>query len=201
VISEEANEPKLRHDPPEIPGYELRIREAIPLNRLSLWAVLSGIPWAIFFFVIGLMIQQPEDLAFTISLLTIVLVFVVLLIVVPILHEAIHGIVALTVGAKPFYGVGAGYAYTSFREPISPRQYIVISIAPLLTLSIASIAAFALIPGWFLYILVLATGNAAGSLGDLWILNRVRTLPTDAIIYDLADGYAAFVPIDPELQR
>ena len=30
------------------------------------------------------------------------------------LHEAMHGIVARAVGARPFYGVGPGFAYTSF---------------------------------------------------------------------------------------
>jgi hypothetical protein len=186
--------PKLRHDPPEVSGYRLHIREAIPINQLTKWTLLMVIPAGFVFTIGGLLILRPDELVVSITIWTALLTVAVLLIAVPVLHEAVHGAVALFVGGRPFFGVGRGYAYTSFREPISPRQYLTVTVAPLVVLSIATFVGFLVVPDWFFYLAVFGAGNAAGAVGDLWILARVRHLPNDALVYDLADGYAAFVP-------
>lgn len=187
-------EPRLRHDPPDLPGYRLKDRPAIPITKLNLLSFPLAIPFGVFFYIIGLLFQPDGEVILRFSLWSMLALALIVLLGVPIAHEAVHGVVAKFVGAKPFYGVGKGYAYTSFEEPVTPRQYKVITAAPLVVLSAICIVLFPLIPSWFLFILGFAVINAAGAIGDLWILNHIRHLPSDALIYDLADGYAAFVP-------
>jgi hypothetical protein len=194
VTDESTIEPKLRHDPPDLPGYQLEDRPAIPINRIGLLSFPLAIPFGIFFYIVGSLLQPGDDVVLDFSILRILIVLFIVLLVVPVLHEVIHGMVAKLLGARPFYGIGKGFAYTSFHEPVTPRQYMVITAAPLVLLSLISIALYPLNEGWFLFILAFATANAAGAIGDLWILNRIRHLPSNALIYDLADGYAAFVP-------
>ncbi len=194
MTSESNAEPKLRHDPPDIPGYRLEDRPAIPINRLNLLSFPLAIPFGAFFFVVGAFMQPGDEVVINFSLSRILILLGIILIGVPVLHEAIHGIVAKILGARPFYGIGKGFAYTSFHEAVTPRQYMLITAAPLVVLSLISIALFPISENWFLFILAFATTNAAGAIGDLWILLRVRRLPPNALIYDLADGYAAFVP-------
>jgi hypothetical protein len=187
-------EPKLRHDPPDLPGYRLDDRPAIPIKRLNLLSLPLAIPFGVLFYAIGALLQPGGDVVLGFSFTRLIILLIIILLLVPILHEAVHGLVAKILGAKPFYGIGEGFAYTSFREPVTPVQYMLITAAPLVVLSSISIALFPINADWFLFILAFATTNAAGAIGDLWIMNRVRQLPSDAFIYDLADGYAVFVP-------
>lgn len=191
---ETSGNPKLRHDPPDLPGYRLEQRPAIPINRLNLLSFPLAIPFGIFFYFIGALLQPGGEVTLDFGLVNLLMFAALLLIGIPVAHEAVHGIVAKLLGARPFYGIGAGYAYTSFEEPVTPRQYRLITVAPLIILSAICIALFPVNPDWFLVILGFATINAAGAIGDLWILWNIRSLPENAIIYDLADGYAAFVP-------
>jgi hypothetical protein len=186
-------DPKLRHDPPEIPGYRLEDRPAIPIGKLNLLAFPLAIPFGVFFYLIGSLLQPGDEIILRFTLLRIAVLLVIILIGVPVLHEVVHGLVARFLGARPFYGIGQGFAYTSFHEAVTPRQYMLITAAPLVILSLVSIVMFGLRAEWFIYILAFAVTNAAGAIGDLWILWRIRQLPQDALIYDLADGYAAFV--------
>ena len=187
-------EPNLRHDPPDVPGYRLHDRPAIPINRLNLLSFPLAIPFGVMFYVIGALLQPGGEVIIRFSLWSLLLLAGIVLVAVPLVHEAVHGLVARALGANPFFGVGSGYAYTSFREPVTPAQYRWITVSPLLILSALGIFMFPLTPEWFVFILGFTVTNAAGSIGDIWILNRIRQLPEDALIYDLADGYAAFVP-------
>jgi hypothetical protein len=188
------SEPKLRHDPPDLPGYRLEDRPAIPISRLNLLAFPLAIPFGVFFFIVGALLQPADQIVLPFSFLSMLILFGIILIGVPLAHEAVHGMVAKILGARPFYGIGQGFAYTSFHEPVTSRQYTLITAAPLVLLSVISIALYPVNANWFLYILAFATTNAAGAVGDLWILRRIRHLPDDAMIFDLADGFAAFVP-------
>ncbi len=189
-----SGDPKLRHDPPDLPGYRLEQRPAIPIKRLNLLSFPLAIPFGVFFYFLGALMQPGGVVVLQLGLLNLLILAIIVVIVVPIAHEVVHGLVAKLLGARPFYGVGSGYAYTSFEEPVTPRQYRYITAAPLVILSFVCILLFPLNPDWFMYILGFAVVNAAGAIGDLWILWKIRTLPQSAIIYDLADGFAAFVP-------
>jgi hypothetical protein len=194
VTTEIAGDPKLRHDPPDLPGYRLERRPAIPVRRLSLLSFPLAIPFGVFFYVIGLLLQPDGEVTISLGFVNLLILAGIVLIVVPVAHEAVHGVIAKLLGARPFYGIGAGFAYTSFEQPVSPRHYRLITIGPIVVLSAFCIALFPVSSDWFLFVLGFAVINAAGAVGDLWILWSIRELPENAVIYDLADGYAAFVP-------
>ncbi|CCF84610.1 conserved membrane hypothetical protein [Nitrolancea hollandica Lb] len=117
-----------------------------------------------------------------------------LLVVVPVVHEAVHGIVAQLTGAHPSYGVGPGYAYTTFLEPVGKGEYLLIGLSPLVVLSVIGLAVLVLVPSITGLTLVFLVGNAAGAVGDIWMAWRTRQLPAGVRIYDLADGFVAYLP-------
>lgn len=199
MTTDASREPSLRHDPPEVPGYRLEAREAIPLQRVGVAGLLSWPFWIALFLGTGFAIHgwglPGISLA---SLLLHIPGTVFALVLVFILHELTHGLMARSMGARPFYGFSPGtidaFFYTSFHDPVTRNQYLAIAVAPLIVLTALSIIALATFWTLVIPIVAFASYNAAGAVGDLWILLRVRRLPRDAIIFDLADGYAAFVP-------
>jgi hypothetical protein len=181
-------------EPPDLPGYHVEHSERIPIRRVSLLAIVTIPPWGLLFAFAGLLVTGFGDATFHITLRTVVIMLVIVLVLMPVLHEAIHGIAAWVLGARPFFGVGEGYAYTSFHEPVSRNGYLVIIVAPLIVISLGSVAAVALLPGILWYGVAFGAVNAAGSTGDLWMLGKVLRLPASARIVDLADGFAAYRP-------
>jgi hypothetical protein len=168
--------------------------ERIPIRRVTVASILTIPVWTFLFMLAGLPFLELNGFAVTITLTTVLIVLAVALVLVPVVHEIVHGLVALAVGARPFFGVGEGFAYTSFHEPVSRDAYLAITIAPLAALSLGTVVVIAFVPGVFGYAVAFGAVNAAGSAGDLWMLSKVWRLPPDARIYDLADGYAAYVP-------
>jgi hypothetical protein len=187
--------PRLRHDPPDMPGYRISERPAIPVVRLARLALPLMIPFGLIFYVAGHLLA-PGGTSIRFSIPAIIAIPIIALVIVPLVHEAMHGAAAWLLGAKPFFGIGPGYAFTSFREPVPPRTYLLIGAAPFVLLSVVCLVLFSIVPAWFLFILVFASVNAASSIGDFWVINQIRRLPSNALIFDLADGYAAFVPDD-----
>jgi hypothetical protein len=184
----------LRQAPPEPEGYRQVAHERIPIRRVTVASILTIPVWTFLFMLAGLPFLELNGFAVTITLTTVLIVLAVALVLVPVVHEIVHGLVALAVGARPFFGVGEGFAYTSFHEPVSRDAYLAITIAPLAALSLGTVVVIAFVPGVFGYAVAFGAVNAAGSAGDLWMLSKVWRLPPDARIYDLADGYAAYVP-------
>ena len=183
-----------RREPPDLEGFRLIVREQIPLSRVG-WIGMASVPaWIVVFDLLsaasgGRAITRPS-----ITLVGFVVAVVLALIAVPVLHEAIHGIVARLAGARPEYGVGAGFAYTTFGEPVGRAAYLVIGLAPLVVLSVLGVAAMVHWPRAAGQLLVFLVANAAGAVGDLWVAWEVRRLPPEVRICDLADGFAAYLP-------
>jgi hypothetical protein len=91
------------------------------------------------------------------------------------LHECVHGAVMRGFGARPTYGVmvvkrmlPVAYATASGHRFTLP-QFIIVALAPLLTLSAASLALAVLVPSLGFYALVAFAGNFSGAVGDLWM--------------------------------
>ena len=183
-----------RREPPDLPGFRLAVREQIPLSRVG-WIGLASVPaWAVAFELIsgalgGRVITHPS-----ITLGGFVIGVVLVLIVVPVLHEAVHGVVARAAGARPEYGVGAGFAYTTFREPVGKVAYLAIGLAPLVLLTVVGVATTLAWPSYAGFVLAFLVANAAGAAGDIWVAREVWRLPAEASIFDLADGFAAYLP-------
>jgi hypothetical protein len=182
------------HDPPNIEGYVLVKRERIPIQRVGLIGLLSAPLWALLFVGIAYALGGSPHIRLHITFFGVLIALLNLIVVMPALHEAIHGLTARLSGAHPTFGIGAGFAYTTFREPVRPIPYLVIGLAPLVVISAAGVALLVLRPVVPGQTLVFMVGNAAGALGDLWVVAKVLRLPRICLICDLADGFAFYLP-------
>ncbi len=183
-----------RREPPDPPGYRRVTYDRIPMNRVTLLGLVTAPIWlGVFLFASGAL-GGPREISFEISFVDLIIALVLLLVVVPLLHEAVHGIVAQITGAHPSYGIGPGYAYTTFLEPVGRGEYLLIGLAPLVVLSVIGVAVMALVPSIAGLTLVFLVANAAGAMGDVWMAWRTRQLPPGVRIYDLADGFVAYLP-------
>ena len=120
------------------------------------------------------------------------MVVIVLLAVVVIIHEGIHGLVMLAFGASPRFGATviakafpALYA-TAPGHRFTRRQYLVIALAPALIISVAGFAlAFASFGG---YVVVPMALHLSGCTGDFIASSRVLGEPDGTLYEDLRDG-------------
>jgi hypothetical protein len=179
---------------PHVEGYRLVAHERFNITTGTIAGFVLIPLWA--FLIIGAVatLGGRSSYGADFSLGTLLLGAFVALIAVPVLHEALHGLVALLFGARPSYGIGPGFAYTTFREPLARLPYLAIGLAPLVVLTLASVAIAAnwdAVAGWVIFFAIV---NASGAIGDLWMSWRIARQPRSAIFYDLADGFAVLAP-------
>jgi hypothetical protein len=114
-----------------------------------------------------------------------------------VLHELVHGIFFwLFTRQRPRFALKAGYAFAAAPEWYLPSlQYIIVGCSPFLIISIGSIflAGYAN-PSLIPYLLLIATFNAAGALGDLivvgWVLNQSKNI----LVKDEGDVFSSYSP-------
>jgi hypothetical protein len=117
------------------------------------------------------------------------------------LHEAVHGVLFLVLGAKPRFGMKLigkfiPVAYTTSTVPIRRNQYLLVCLGPFLMLTLIF-----MIPG------ILATNdnnaalalmamalNMSGSIGDLIVAYKVRRYDRLTLFGDTEDGFKWYVP-------
>lgn len=183
-----------RTTPPEVEGYELLSHQRFDMLQGSIVGmVLIPFWWVLFSVTVGLLGGRYIS-EFSVTLSDVLLGAFIALVLVPVLHEAVHGIAAMLTGNRPSYGIGPGFAYTTFPDPAGKRAYLTIGLAPLVVLSVVGLplaAAWDRGAGLVLFFLVV---NAAGAVGDLWMSWRIALQPRDALFVDLADGFAVLVP-------
>lgn len=188
--------PEPRTAAPEIEGYEQVAHERLDM----LFGTIAGfavIPVAWFVIAVAVdLLGGPLIAGFSVGLLDLLLGLVIALVLVPLLHEAVHGIAALLVGARPAFGVGPGFAYTTFREPLTRVPYLIVGLAPVVVLTIASILLAARWHDAAGLIVFFAVVNASGAVGDGWMAWRILKQPPGALYFDLADGFAVLAPVD-----
>ena len=180
------------------PGYRLLGKGHLNLGLLSVLCLVILIPATLFFAFLTAPLGGPLDLrggsgGFQFGLADLLLLTLAAGVVLPVLHEAVHGAVAGAAGARPVYGIGPGVAFCHFRELVSKRVYAAILVAPLLVISIVGVALMPITPlllrGPLLALLVT---NASGAIGDLAALWQLRGLPRDALIADTNSGFEIF---------
>jgi len=110
------------------------------------------------------------------------------------IHEAVHGAAMAVFGARPQFGVmtiggsilGAAFYATAPGHVFSRRQYLVVSLAPTVVVSVAGLVA-CLSPvaqyAWLPFAV-----HFTGCVGDLDIARRVYSQPADTRCEDLRDG-------------
>ncbi len=179
--------------PPELPGYRLVSREHLDIGKISLIGTLLIPVWAIVLIATVAALGGPTDYETTFTFSNLVL-FILAMLVVIVVHEAIHGLAAALLGAKPSFGLGPGFAYTTFREPMSKLRYLIVGLSPLVVITAATVAAAVIWPEIAGWMIVIGTINASGAIGDLWMAARILRAPKNALFFDLADGFAVFVP-------
>lgn len=171
-----------------------RTGRIITMNLLSIpLALLFGIG---FFYFVRLFGKSPENVSFN-SVQAVVLLVGILLVFV--LHELSHGIAMQAFGATPRYGViwkGMMFFATAPGYAFPRNQYLVISLAPLVSLSILACFGILIQVGtsnvWFWA--VWAMVNGSGTIGDLWITSITLRYPEHAYIIDERDGIRVFLP-------
>jgi hypothetical protein len=105
-----------------------------------------------------------------------------------ILHEAVHGFVAVLFGIKPFFGHKFPTVYVTFKEIIPRNQFLIIAIAPFIILDVIFVLLFA---GGFnkIYCYFCLVLNTAGSFGDLWIAIKLFRHQRGTVVQDLKTGF------------
>lgn len=191
-----------RSEAPDEPGYIQIAHERVDMVQLSIAGVVLLPFWWFVFAGLDQLINGSSGFNVTIGFWEVIFGAFIALIFVPVVHELAHGLTAQALGAQPSYGIGPGYAYTTFREPMGRWAYLGVGLAPLTLISLVGALLMFLVPSLSGWIILTCIVNAAGAVGDLWMAQTILRLPRRAIFYDLADGFAAYVPdTGPNRQR
>jgi hypothetical protein len=134
-------------------------------------------------------------ISLSIYMLMSLLIATVLMIV---LHEAVHGFTFwYFTRKKPTFGFKGLYAFAaSPKGTYLPRlQYFVVALAPLIFLSLAGIALIPILPLLALPTLVFfLIGNAAGAIGDVWVVAWLLREPPEILLQDRGDAVTCYGP-------
>lgn len=123
-----------------------------------------------------------------------------LLLLLMVLHEAIHGAAMRRFGARPTYGVGVMYRLlpyfycTAAGFRFSRRQFIAVSLAPMLVISLLGALVVAVAPagGW---LVVPLAAHLGGGIGDLWGTALTLRQPPGTLVEDLKTGMRFARPV------
>ncbi len=114
-----------------------------------------------------------------------------LIVLTIVLHELIHGAVMSIYGGKPRYGVGLShfvlpYAYATSSKVFTRNQFLQITLAPFVLISVLGVLLMVLlrIP-WLAIALAI---NAAGAIVDIWVSSIVWRYPRHILAEDTAIG-------------
>ena len=110
---------------------------------------------------------------------------------VVVLHEGVHGIFSwIVTHSRPIFGFRGGYFYTA--NPgwyFSRRQFVIIALAPFMLLSILGLILLVIAPSRAIPAVLIGTIlNAAGAVGDFFIIFLAARERRPIVIEDLGDG-------------
>jgi hypothetical protein len=188
-------------------GYELAGRGRLDLKLLSILSLVAFIPATILFVWLTAMRGGPVRanngrLNATFTLLALALIIVFALIVLPVVHELAHGVVASLCGGRPVYGIGPGIAFCHFRKFVGKGAYAAILVAPLLFISVTGVVLMPVLPDVLRWpVLALLIANASGAVGDLAALAQLLRLPRAVLIADTRAGFEYYLPAGVTLAR
>lgn len=195
-------------------GYREYGRISLKKNKtLLLWLNVLAVPWSMLcalFFVTMVNLLRPlnfeiRSIVFPMGIWLVVLGIVVgllitLFVAVLLLHELTHGLFFwLFTRSRPAFGFKGWYAYTAAPGWYLPRaQFLVVGGAPLILLSLLGGVLLLVVPWvvvpWVLWMLI---GNAAGAIGDLYMLARLTLAPRAVVLEDRGDEMTWYVPAKP----
>ena len=106
-------------------------------------------------------------------------VLAVLLVLLFTVHELIHGFFFwVFTHSKPVFALRLFYAYAGAPDWYFPkRQFAIVAVAPLVIIGAVGLLLILLAPiSWVMFIIIFVAMNTGGSLGDLFVLNRLFKL-------------------------
>ncbi len=180
-------------------------------RKLVIW--LNGIGLALlfisgwfFFQVIAwlrpVLVQQQANVQFTLNivdLLKIMLGVIALSLGNAVIHEAIHGLCfTWFTHQRPVFAFHWTYAYAAAPDWFMPRNaYLITALSPLLCISAAAILLFAFVPqSLLLSIWFVATVNAGGAVGDLWVAGWLLRTGADCLARDEGSRVTLYRPVE-----
>lgn len=139
--------------------------------------------------------QSSTGFSFAIPLETI-LVAVLAIGAVTILHELVHGLVLRVRGYRVSYGfavhLGAFYA-AAFEQYYTREDCLLVAVAPLVALTIILVPLlFVPSPLVAFAAFIALLFNTIGAAGDLYLITRLRRMPTGTLLYD-SDIHTCYV--------
>ena len=132
----------------------------------------------------GMLATSNTDL---LSLIVLIAVFAAMIVV----HELVHGVFFwIFTRSRPVFGLRGWYAFAAAPGWFLPRgQYLIITLAPFVTLSLLGMLLMAILPVMTAATALIMTAfNATSSVGDLWIAFRLVGQRRPVIVEDLGDG-------------
>lgn len=165
---------------------------------LQLVALPLLIVWGLIFYWLAIRLGKMPS-SFISSSMVRVMFALAGIIVTILLHEAVHGITMQLFGAHPRYGVMWRYGMFYATAPgfaFSRRDYLIVAITPLICISLLAVLGMILMAGSAVVglLALCATVNAAGAVGDLWIMGIVLRYPPSTYVVDEQDGVRIFLP-------
>lgn len=183
------------------PGYRLVMVGRLHLHALGWLSLVALVVAAPLFIIITAPLGGPIDprgaLWLTFGPWDLLASLVAAGVVLPVIHELVHGLVALLVGGRPVFGVVLPVAaFCHFERFVSRWQYALVLLAPLVVISVAGVALMPVTPGWLTgQVLLVLILNASGAVGDLAMLWQLRRAPAGALIADTATGFEVYAPV------
>jgi hypothetical protein len=130
------------------------------------------------------------------DMIQILLAVLGMLVVMIVLHEAVHGVLFWWfTRAMPKFAFKGAYAYAAAPDWYLPKYpYLSVALGPLVVLSLAGIALMMIVPPeWFMALLFFLVTNASGAVGDLWVAVWLLRQPHDCYVNDLGDAVTLYV--------
>ncbi len=128
------------------------------------------------------------------------LLFLAAVIFLMILHEAIHGVFFwVYTHTRPVFGLRMLLAYAGAPDWYIPRdKYNIIGLAPFVLISIFGLIVIPFVSMFVAqFVLLLITVNAAGAVGDLYVVGKTLRQPPTVLIQDTGAGFTMFGKINP----
>lgn len=122
----------------------------------------------------------------------------VMLVIMLILHEAIHGVFFWAFSrVRPKFAFKGLYAYAGLPGWYIPRgKYLITALAPFTLITLIGVFLLAVLPAtWFVPLLGVLVSNAAGSVGDLVVVVWLIFQPRGSLAQDRGDAVSLYKPI------
>lgn len=114
-----------------------------------------------------------------------------------ILHELLHGLFFwIFTHTRPTFGFKGLYAFAAAPNWYIPRNpFLVIGLAPLIVISLVGLVIVPFVSfAVALTLVFVMTINAAGAVGDIYMVGLLLTKPSNILIRDFGDGITMYRP-------